>query len=94
MSKRSAFPRKPGSTSRKPERGKLRNGDYLFAKSFNMLTNEEIEACENGNAEVSGSKIFNANANLSFSPGTWNDLYQDRRTDILADRLLGLNQNN
>lgn len=56
-----------------------------FANQFDMLTDEEIEACGNGRAEIIGNRLI-------LPGGVRYHLYPGRRLDIRADRLLGLDQ--
>lgn len=91
MRKPSPFPGKPASARpRKPGPTGLSYPAFDFAKAFDMLTAEEIEACENDTANVVGSIL--AYDRIALGQCQYIQLYQGRRFDILADRLLGLEQ--
>lgn len=84
------MPRKPAlSRPPEPDPGDLAPGPGYpaleFARQFDMLTDEEIEAWERGNAEIVGNRLI-----LPGGVRYW--LYPGRRLDMLADRLLGLDQ--
>lgn len=92
MRKPALFPRKPAL--KKPPFMDPRHLHYglSFALLGNMLSDEEIEAIKNDQAEIQKKGLYNANAELTFPIGTWATLYEGRRFDLLGDRLLGLDR--
>jgi hypothetical protein len=89
--RRSPFPRKPAqSKPRKPRPTGPGYPAFDFAKQFDMLTDEEIKALEKGSARIEGSTLISET--FSWQGPVHKPLYQDRRLDILADRILGLDQ--
>lgn len=83
--------------SKRPTTPRFKGFDYTFletlgfkfAVEYKMLTDDEIQAVQDAQAMINGSRLLNINAKLTFPTGTYADLYKDRRYDVLGDQLLG-----
>lgn len=72
------------------DRSQPTNSALEFAIAFDMLMDEEIEDVRKGRAEISNSYLVYKFGQTFGPPKIY--LFKERRLKILADRLLGLDE--
>lgn len=88
--------RKPSAHFRRPyqkpqvDRSKPTSPALQFAITFDMLTDEEIEDVRAGKADIQNSYLIYKKGKTKGVPKR--HLFKDRRINILADQLLGLDE--
>lgn len=70
------------------DRSKPFSPALAFAVNFDMLSDEEIEDVRSGKATIESSYLIYKKGHTKRFPPS--HLYKDRRIDLLADKLLGI----